>query len=250
MSSLPASVFSFLEREVLAGVPLAIRGERKFRSDQSEIEKTIEENARATTEISAASITALKEQEQSRRKALEEKARSSLTVVSICSTLVFTGLTFLTGQGLVAGARVRLALLLLFFFAVLYFVGGAISALRALQITRTWILNVNDERQTSGARELVYLDLNTMETNIKANWTDVSFACLRNAVVSLLVFAGIAVLLIIHPAKRTATLTPPTATTSVLLQTFPIPSANHQCEGSSPRIHECDCPESRKGTLS
>lgn len=247
MRSLPASIWSFVERQALAGVPVAIRGERNFRREQSDVEKAIQENQAAATEISAEAITSHTDREVARRKSLEEKARSNLTVVSVCSTLVFAGLTFLTRQGIVAGMFTRSALLISFFFSVLYFVVGVICALRALQITRTWIVNLDDEHQAFGKMrelQLGYLELNTLETNIKANWTSVSFSCLRNAVISLLVFAGIVVLLIMHPAKLAATTTLPEATASVASQTVPLSALKAQCEVSPRTICCCDCPHS------
>lgn len=243
MRSLLVSVWSFVERQVLAGVPVAIRGEKSFRREQSDLEER-RENGAAAKEISAEAVTYHTEREVARRKSLEEKARSNLTVVSVCSTLVFAGLTFLTRQGIAAGMYVRLALLIWFFLSILYFVGGVICALRALQITKTWIVNLDDELQSADkVKELRLgnLDLNTLETNIKANWTAVSFSCLRNAVISLLVFAGIVVLLIMHPAKLTANMTLPEATASAVSQTVTPSALKSQCEASSRAICCCDC---------
>src|ERR1700723_3779070 len=189
-------------RQLLVGIPVAIRGEKNYRREQSDIEKEIGKNLQGAAGITATAITSLAEREESRRKSLEEKARSNLTVVAVCSALVFTGLTFLMGQGIVTGSYAKPILLISFFLSVLYFVGGAVFALRALQIDRTWALNLDDERQSSGFVDLqvLYLGLNTLQTNIKANWISVSFSCLRNAVVSILVFAAVVVLLIVHPA--------------------------------------------------
>src|SRR5713101_7332620 len=173
MHSVPASIVNFLLRHILAGFTVAMRGERNFRITQGELESTMEENLPASPEISDAAIAAHTEGEASRRKSLEEKARSNLTVVSVCSTLVFTGLSFMAGQGVTVGSHTRLMLVILFLLAVAYFVGGVVCALRALQITRTWVVNTDDEGQTveilRGLR-LRYLELNELETNIKANW--------------------------------------------------------------------------------
>jgi hypothetical protein len=224
MHSFLASIWNFVNRQLLAGIPAAIQGERNFRGEQSDIKKWLNENEAAPTGINGDAVISHTGREQDRRKSLEEKARNNLSVVSVCSTLAFTGLTFLTGQAVAVGMRTRMALLTVFFFTVVYFVAGVIGALRALQVTERWTINLDDEGQAAeklrGIR-LVYLDLNTLETNIKANWTAVSFACLRNAVISLLVFASTVLLLQLnHPTKSTSA-TLPQATSPASLRTVP-----------------------------
>lgn len=236
MRSLLASVWSFVERQVLAGVLTAIRGEKNFRREQSNLEEGKRTNGVAAKEIRAEAVTSHTEREVARGKSLEEKARSNLTVASVCSTLVFAGLTFLMRPGIAAWMHFRLILLICFFLSILYFVGSVICALRALQITKTWIVDLNDELQSSDkVKELRLgcLELNRLETNIKANWTAVSLSCLRNAVISLLVFAGIVVFLIMYPGKLAAATTLPEATASAVSQTVTPSALKSQCEASS-----------------
>jgi len=191
-------------RNVLADFLAAMKGERNFRKTQSELLSTLEDNPPTSPEIGDTTIASHTDREGARRKSLEEKARSNLTVVSVCSTLVFAGLSFLIGQGITVRPHTRIILVTLFLLQVAYFAGSVVCALKALQITRTWVVSTDEERQPAdflrGLR-LRYLELNELETNIKANWTSVSFTCLRNAVISLLFFAATVGVLIARPTK-------------------------------------------------
>jgi hypothetical protein len=248
MLSLLASVWNVIVRQVFAGVPAAVRGENNFRRDQAELEKKLGEDIPTTPEISDEAVALQTERESSRRKSLEEKSKSNLTVVSVCSTLAFTGLTFLTGQGIVAGVIARRVLLVWFFLSLAYFGCGAICALKALQITKTWMVNIDDTRQSADVligMRLRYLDLNTLETNIKGNWTSVSFTCLRNAVISLLLFAATGIVLIVHPAKAVVpAIALPQTPVPAIYQMLSTPPAKVQCEGHA--ADRCNCAQPKK----
>ena len=236
--------------DLLADIPAAIRGQRIYRREQSDLEGTIESSEAAASVISDAAIVSCAGWEESRRRSLEEKARSNLIVVSVCSTLVFTGLTFLTGQNIVAEVYARRAFVTFYFVSVLYFVAAVVCALKALRVSKTWIVGPEDESQSSvgalrGLR-MSYLALNRSETNIKANWTDVSFACLRNAVIVLLVFTAIVIVLVTRPPRSPLTIGLPQMVPQVTLEKKPVPAVPPQCEGNSAPLCDCDSPQSKK----
>jgi len=150
----------------------------------------------------------------SRIKTLEEKARGNLFALTICSTIIFSGLALAANHDVIEVLRnarahvVILAfLLLLALLPMAYFAAAGYAALRVLQVGSVYELSTEEEQSSPlsirGRREW-YMQLNQITGNIKANWTWVSFACLRNAVICLLlfVFVTISSLLFAIPRPR------------------------------------------------
>ncbi len=131
-----------------------------------------------------------------RMRTLEEKARGNLFAVTLCSSIIFSGLALVTNHDAAKAIQdfhAARPLLLLLNIPLAYFAGSAFAAVKVLQVGRVYRLSLAEENSEEEAKRLSewYLGLNQLTGTIKANWAWVSFTCLRNAILSLFLFAAI-----------------------------------------------------------
>jgi hypothetical protein len=179
------------QRYILAEMPRAFKASRILRDSREELEVKVEEDQYPDVPKKSSVIGVLAEDEKTRRKTLEEKARGNLLALTVCSSLVFTGFSFMATQGVTYILWGHNILTVLFLLPVTYFVAAAISAVKALEIGEFYSTTIEDQAlqpYSLKTKQLNYVKLNEISTLNKANWTTVSFSCLRNAVISLLLF--------------------------------------------------------------
>jgi hypothetical protein len=73
-----------------------------------------------------------------------------------------------------------------------YFAGAAFAAVKVLQVGQFYGPSMEEETLSLGELNTINewcLNLNQMTGSIKANWAWASFACLRNAIIGLLILA-------------------------------------------------------------
>jgi hypothetical protein len=86
----------------------------------------------------------------------------------------------------------NLAFHVLLIVPLAYLAGAAFSAVKVLQVGRIYGPSMEQENLSLGELNTINewcLNLNQMTGSIKANWAWASFACLRNAIIGLLIFA-------------------------------------------------------------
>jgi|SRR6266850_3192311 len=195
MRSFLSKALELIQRHILADFFLARKAANELLASQEKIESAIDEDSLPSVLTETDAINRYAEQEQMRRKSVEEKARGNLLAVTVCSSLVFAGLSFMTSQGAAPIFLKSVFWPVMFMLPVTYFVMAAISAVKALEISKSYGVTIENERlEPDRLKELMLrcLKLNQVGTNIKANWTSVSFLCLRNAVICLFLFTSLA----------------------------------------------------------
>jgi|GEM_PF-6923179 len=135
------------------------------------------------------------ENELSRRKALEDKAKTNVTAVTIAISVLFSGLTVVGNDKIIAtSGAMRSILICALIFCVANFVLGGLFAMRTLQAGPLQSLSLNhellDEKERVGIL-LRAIDLNEMDTMIRYNWLSASYRCIKNAVFALSSFVVI-----------------------------------------------------------
>jgi hypothetical protein len=136
------------------------------------------------------------ENELSRRKILEDKAKTNVTAVTIAVSVLFSGLTMLGNEKLVeAAGTTRIALIVALVFCVANFVLGGLFAMWVLQVGPLYSISLSQEL-LEDKEQVVFLlraiELNQLETTARYNWLTASYYCIRNAVFTLSVFVVIA----------------------------------------------------------
>jgi hypothetical protein len=242
MSSWIRKGWEAIQLYILAEIPQAFKASRILRRSQEELELKVEEDQYPDVRKEDSVIGVLAEDEKARRKALEEKARGNLLALTVCSSLVFAGFSFMATPGVINVLWGHNILPVLFLFPEAYFVAAALSAVKVLEfgeIYRTTIADEGLQPDSLKTRKLNYVELNAISTLIKTNWTAVSLSCLRNGVISLFLFIGvIAFSLSAHNTipKGHPTSPQPTAET---------PSTTGPATAPSIPCCPCNCPESQ-----
>ncbi len=195
MSSWIRKAWELIQLYIFAEMPRAIKASRILRGRWEELSVRLDEDQYPGLPKEDSVIGVLAEDEKIRRKTLEEKARGNLFALTVCSSLVFAGFSFMAIQGVTYILWGHNILPVLFLFPMGYFAAAAISAVKALEVgefyNTTTIEDQGLQPDILKTRQLNYVKLNDISTDIKANWTTVSFSCLRNAVISLLLFIGV-----------------------------------------------------------
>jgi hypothetical protein len=191
MLSYDNSVRRFFADQLFAGIISAVLAERKLVAKQETCSPPEPGVALVARTITTKHIEA----NTIRRKGLEEKARANLFALTICSSIVFSGLSMITNHDTTSIVRSHFVLRWLFVLPLAYFAGAAFAAVKVLQVGQVYTLSLEEECLESeeiDRRSQWYLEMNQMSTIIKANWAWVSFTCLRNAVFVLFGFAVVA----------------------------------------------------------
>src|SRR5919205_91144 len=155
--------------------------------------------------------------EDDRKKVIDDKAKSSLLIITISSTLMLTGLTLIK-EGKI---HFRLPLLVIIFLGITYFVLSAITSVVALSPLAfygshpdEWIKEVNGKQTLTELKKLdrihrLYYDikLNEYVLNIRNNFVSATLIGIRNGVLLLSLAFGIALSNIGNQVKYLDTLT-------------------------------------------
>lgn len=225
MRSWAIRFLAWFRRYVLVELPTATRAEHVYAAENLRISGEVDKDRFPRIALTYSAINRLSENESARRKTVEEKARGNLMAVTVSATLVFAGLSFISNQGstrVFRGWPTMTAILLLFMLAICYFVVAAISAVKALDIGESYSIGLEEEElppEILQNRAINYLYLNRNNTNLKANWTSVSYSSIRNAVISLFALAVTVAILLVWPAHPTVVQPSPVAPSITINQT-------------------------------
>ena len=137
------------------------------------------------------------EEELTRRKVVEDKAKTNVLGITLAFSAMFAGVALISSNSTVSGSCADWwvwVLLVLLFIGVLFLLAGGALALSALRIAKTYTWTPEDEVEHSAAearavRILWYLELNREGTRLKTNQVDASYSCIRNGVLALAVAA-------------------------------------------------------------
>jgi hypothetical protein len=154
------------------------------------------EDARAQLPLEA--LRRRHENEKARQHGIEDKAKKNLTALAVAAGVTTAGIGLMAGRessqlfhnavGLAAGSALLAG--------STFFIVGVLTALRALTIAKTYDLTLEDETRGKGAQASLLvscIDLNQLRTTIRTNWVYASDACIRNALVALVLFAALAI---------------------------------------------------------
>jgi hypothetical protein len=184
-------IWAAIQLYLLADIPRALEAERVIRGRYNELKGDLDRDLFPGISAESSVVDRLWEEETIRRKTVEEKARGNLLALTVSSSLIFAGFSFLTNQQATQIVTNHRFLPIAFIVPVAFFLAAVVSAVKALEVGEVHSTGIEDEALPPNAlivRRLNYLELNGTNTNIKANWTTASFSSLRNAVVCLFLF--------------------------------------------------------------
>ena len=150
------------------------------------------------------------DQEMARRRIIEDKAKTNALAITLALSAMLAGIALV---GNLPGSSNNLLDKLVWLVMVLQFLGitfllvGGLLALRALGIvpTQMWTLADHKRGVSEEAKKLEiagYLEYNQHHTNIKSNYVDTSYNCIRNGVITLAMAAFVAVIVTLAPVSR------------------------------------------------
>lgn len=184
-----SEIWSFVSCDLLA----AHRAESKIRRDTRNVkDEAKEDDKRIGARLEA--VRRYYDGDLARRRTIEEKAKMSLIGITTSTSIVFAGLNLVSGNAVVGMEPVSLRATygFLLCLAMLYYMFGALSSLKALEVGEVFGLSLEDESRSCEdvqVRVLVSaLERNQNLTRIRANYAYASMACLRNGTILLLVF--------------------------------------------------------------
>jgi hypothetical protein len=136
-----------------------------------------------------------RDSENDRKKVIDDKAKSSLFVVTLSITVILAGLNFIKD----GKVTFRPPLLLLMIVGVAYFVLSAITAVRALNVREfytlgpdDWIDQAQEQPTVMSLQKLTRVKMlyaavkaNELTLNIKTNFVDATFIGIRNGIILL-----------------------------------------------------------------
>ena len=137
------------------------------------------------------------EQELTRRKAVEEKAKANVLGITLAFSAIFAGSALSSSisgfSGFDVDWLVCVLVVSLLTGALFLLIGGGL-ALSALRVAKIYTLTLEDEVgnttvETKGAKYIWCVELNQMTTLLKTNQIDASYSCIRNGVFALAVVA-------------------------------------------------------------
>ena len=149
------------------------------------------------------------EQEMARRRIIEDKAKTNALAITLALSAMLAGIALvgnLAGSnGDFLGELVWVVILLQFLGIVFLLIGGLL-ALRALEVVPTQMWTLADDRrgvseEDKKAEIADYLEYNQHYTNIKSNYVDTSYHCIRNGVIALAAAAFLAVAITLAPVS-------------------------------------------------
>ncbi len=147
------------------------------------------------------------DQEMARRRIIEDKAKTNALAITLALSAMLAGIA-LVGNLPESGDRILDALvwlvMLLQFLGIIFLLAGGLIALRTLGVVPTQMWTLVDDRRgiSEEAKKLeiaAYLEFNQHYTNIKSNYVDTSYNCIRNGVITLALAALVAVIVTLTP---------------------------------------------------
>ena len=157
--------------------------------------------------LSASVLIGYLDQEQARRRVIEDKAKINALAITLAFSAMLAGVALASR---LAGAREISPDWLVWFVMVPQIAGigfllvGGLLALGALRVAKMhmWTL-AHDQRNMTDEEKNVkiswYLEINQNITILKSNQVDTSYICIRNGVIALAVAALIAVFVSLSP---------------------------------------------------
>ena len=150
------------------------------------------------------------DQEMARRRIIEDKAKTNALAITLALSAMLAGIALVGNLPDASNTLLdKLVWLVMVsqFLGIIFLLVGGLLALRALGVvpTQMWTL-ADDKRSVSDeAKKLEiagYLEYNQHYTNIKSNYVDTSYNCIRNGVIMLAMAAFVAVIVTLAPVSR------------------------------------------------
>ena len=146
-------------------------------------------------------------QEQARRRSIEEKAKTNVLAITIAFSAMIAGVAIASE---IAGIANRSAGWMVWpiiasqSVGIVFLLTGGVVALNALRVTDTymWTLRLESQNMTTeeiNARVSWALEVSQYITSIKSNQVNTSYACIRNGVIALALAALFVVLIFVVP---------------------------------------------------
>jgi hypothetical protein len=189
MGTLGNKIFLLVSELLLGSIPQLVAANKKVSKNLKKRKKLGPSDQDPGASLPLEKVRKHHEHELSRRKNLEDKAKTNITAVTIAVTVLFSGLTLLGNDKIItASGTTRTTLICVLVFCVVNFILGGLFAMWALQVGELWLPGLShellDEREQA-AHLLYAIELNQLETIIRYNWLSASYYCIRNAVFTL-----------------------------------------------------------------
>ena len=149
------------------------------------------------------------EKEMSRRRIIEEKAKTNALAITLALSAMLAGVALvgnLTDSGDSPLNRLVWIVIPLQVTGIVFLLTGGLLALNALRTVPTQMWTVEDEKRNLEDEEkssaiASFIVFNQHYTNIKSNHVDTSYSCIRNGVIVLAGSALAAVILALTPVS-------------------------------------------------
>ena len=148
------------------------------------------------------------EQEQSRRRIIEEKAKTNVLAITIAVSAMIAALAVASEvaginercPGWVVGPVVAAQGI-----GIAFLLTGGVVALKALRVAETYMWTLGREKLNMTTEEINVelswcLQFNQYVTSIKSNQVEASYSCIRNGIVALGVAAFLAAAILLGPS--------------------------------------------------
>ncbi len=197
LHELTGNVFDLFEKNKKIREQIAVLGNQQDETDR--------DNADALP--SGDRMLQYLDQEMARRRIIEDKAKTNALAITLALSAMLAGIA-LVGNLPESGDRILDALvwlvMLLQFLGIVFLLAGGLIALRTLGVVPTQMWTLVDDRRgiSEEAKKLEiagYLEFNQHYTNIKSNYVDTSYNCIRNGVITLALAALVAVIVTLAP---------------------------------------------------
>ncbi|MBI4776443.1 MAG: hypothetical protein HY788_20090 [Deltaproteobacteria bacterium] len=180
--------------------------ERKIKKQQDLFEKeNINFLANEDCDILRQALLSHNLKERERKRAIDDKAKASLSIVTLAITIVIASLSLLQNQKSIFD--INPAALVLLIFGVIYLLLSGITSMTALSIRKFYDVYIDEIVEKSGDSynikvqsdiEIInklykYVRSNQMITNITANYIYATFAGIRNGIILIGAFFIISV---------------------------------------------------------
>ena len=150
------------------------------------------------------------DQEAARRRIIEDKAKTNALAITLALSAMLAGIALvgnLPGSSNNFLDKLVWLVMVLQFLGIVFLLFGGLLALRALGVVPTQMWTLADDRRSVSeeAKKLEiagYLEYNQHYTNIKSNYVDTSYNCIRNGVITLAMAALVAVIITLAPGSR------------------------------------------------
>ena len=152
------------------------------------------------------------DQEQSRRRTIEEKAKTNVLAITIAASAMIAGVAVASE---VAGIHERCAgwivwpVVVAQGIGIIFLLAGGIVALNALRVAETYMWTLGREKMNMTIEainaELSWcLQFNQCVTSIKSNQVETSYICIRNGIIALGLAALLMAVLLLSPSAFSA----------------------------------------------